>query len=86
MTIKYSKQFRKQFKKMSMKDQQQFWIKLEWFKEDAFDSRLRNHELKGKLRGFRSIDIKNDLRAIYEIIDGEIYLYQMIGTHAQLYN
>ncbi len=85
MTINYSKKFRKQFKKLKTKDQEEFWVKLVWFKIDVFDPRLRNHELKGDLKGFRSINIKNDMRAIYEIKDDGYYIYQMISTHSQLY-
>jgi addiction module RelE/StbE family toxin len=85
MTIKYSKQFKKQFKKLKPKEQDQFWSRLEWFKDDIFDPRLGNHALKGKMMGLRSIDISGDLRALYEVIDDEVYLYQLIGTHSQLY-
>ena len=81
MKINYSKQF----KKLKPKDQNEFWARLEWFKADVYDERLRNHALSGQLAGLRSIDIRGDLRAIYEVLDDEVYLYQMIGSHSQLY-
>lgn len=85
MTIKYSKQFKKQFQKLSRKDQERFWERLDWFILDTFDVRLNNHLLQGKLQGHRSINITGDIRAIYVVIDGNIYLYEMIGPHSQLY-
>lgn len=85
MKIRFSKQFGKQLGKLTLKDKDEFWRKLEWFKEDIYDPRLRNHALKGKFVGTRSIDIKGDLRAIYEVVDDNIYIYLLIGTHSQLY-
>lgn len=85
MKIEYSRRFRKQFQKLPTKDQDRFWERLEWFKADRFDPRLNNHELSGRLKGFRSINITSDLRAIYMVIGDEIYLYEMIGSHSQLY-
>ena len=85
MTIRYSRKFRKQFKMLATKEQDQFWVRLELFKLDPFDSGLRNHPLKGKLLGLRSINIAGDLRAIYSVVDGELYIYEMIGSHSQLY-
>lgn len=85
MTIKYSKKFRKQFKKLRTGQQRRFWERLEWFKANEFDPRLANHVLQGKFTGLRSISIAGDLRALYEIVDDEIYIYQMIGSHSQLY-
>lgn len=41
--------------------------------------------LAGKFKGLRSISISGDLRALYEVVGDEVYLYQMIGSHSQLY-
>ena len=30
---------------------------------------------------FYSIDITGDLRALYETVDDQVFLYQMVGTH-----
>jgi addiction module RelE/StbE family toxin len=49
------------------------------------DESLRLHKLSGKMSRFYSIDITGDLRALYEIVDNEVFLYQMVGTHSQLY-
>lgn len=85
MTIRYSRRFIKQLAKQPAKIQIAFDSRLELFIEDPHDPLLRNHVLQGKLKGLRSISITGDVRAVYEIIDNEIYIYQMIGSHSQLY-
>ena len=86
MTIRYSKQFIKQLARQPAGVQEAFYLRLKLFADDPYSSTLNNHTLKGKLKGFYSINVTGDVRAIYEIIDDEIYLYQMIGTHSQLYS
>ena len=53
--------------------------------DDPYDPLLRNHPLTGELAGCHSINITGDIRAIYRIVDDEMYVYQMIGSHSQLY-
>jgi len=45
---------------------------------------LNNHSLSGEWRGYRSIDITGDIRAVYRI-ENEINLFVAIGSHNQLY-
>lgn len=85
MTIRYSRKFIKQLKKQPAKIQQAFYLRLELFREDPLDPILRQHPLKGKLKGSYSIDVTGDVRAIYEIEGKQMYLYIMIGSHSQLY-
>lgn len=85
MTIRLSKKFVKQLDKQPKKVQQAFKLRLLLFELNSHDPLLRNHALKGKLKGVYSINVTADVRALYEITDDEIYLYQMIGTHSQLY-
>lgn len=85
MTIRYSRKFVKQLAKQPESVEKAFYLRLQLFKENPYDPLLRNHALKGKLKGYYSINITGDIRAIYEIIGNEIYLYEMIGSHSQLY-
>ena len=85
MIVRFSKNYKKQYKKLTPKLQKQTRLRIELWQEDPGNAILRHHELKGRLKGSYSINITGDVRAIYEIIDGEMYLYQMIGTHSQLY-
>lgn len=85
MTIRYSRKFVKQLAQQPPKVQKAFAARLRIFSDDMYDASLRNHPLKGKLRGYYSINVTGDVRAIYEVIGDEVYLYEMIGTHSQLY-
>jgi addiction module RelE/StbE family toxin len=47
---------------------------------------LKNHYLIGQLKGYRSININGDWRAIFEELDNsQIAYFVAIGTHSQLY-
>ena len=85
MTIRYSKKFVKQLSKQPVKIQRAVYSRLLLFEENPYAPHLRNHVLSGKFQGMHSINITGDIRAIYEVFEDEIYLYQMIGTHSQLY-
>lgn len=83
--IDFTKQLTKQFKKLPAPHQQAFYTRLRIFREDPYAPILRNHGLKGKYLGFRSIDIQGDLRALYYVKDDTIYIFGFIGSHGQLY-
>jgi len=85
MRIQFSNQFRKQFRKLRLGEQNRFWEKLELFKQDPHNRQLRNHALVGKYSGLRSINVGGDLRALYRQIGDDIVLYELVGTHSQLY-
>lgn len=85
MVIKTTKSFDKQYAKLLAADKQRFKQRIELFKTSPYDKILRNHGLKGKYLGYRSIDIKGDLRALYYVEDDIIFIFGFIGTHAQLY-
>lgn len=84
MTTHYHRLFKKTFKKLPKKIQEQFYERLELFLQNPSAPRLRNHALDGEFQNFRSINITGDYRAIFEEIEDKIVFYD-IGTHAQLY-
>ena len=87
MKIEYSKKFIKEFKRCPEYIKSKLKSRLEIFIEDQSDVMLNNHALLGELKGYRSINITGDWRAIFEDIDnGEIAYFVSIGTHSQLYN
>lgn len=56
--------------------------------EDAFDSRLRTHKLKGELDGSWACSAGYDLRIVFtfEQPEGEeMILLETIGTHDEVY-
>lgn len=51
---------------------------------DPLNSQLRDHQLKGKYKHYRSSDITGDYRALYLQKEAEV-IFDKIGTHSQLY-
>jgi len=85
MVIETTKAFDKQYAKLNLKVKNSFKIRLELFKANPFDISLRNHALKGKYLGFRSIDVTGDVRALYTTQGDTVIIFGFIGTHSQLY-
>ena len=85
MKIFFHRDFKKSYAKLRTSDKKKFDGHLASFAEDPFAAALGNHALHGKYRGYRSINIGGDLRAIYKIIGNDEYLSAEVGTHAKLY-
>lgn len=87
--IDYSKRFDKQLKKAPLEIKIVFRKKFALFLENPFHPQLNNHSLTGKLKGYRSINITGDWRAIYsehQNSEGNsIIIFEVLGTHSQLY-
>lgn len=84
MEIKYSPQFRKQYAKSDKKVKAAFNSRLKLFLQNFHHPLLRNHALIGRYKGYRSINITGDWRAIYSEHNG-ITIFEALGTHSQLY-
>ena len=85
MIIETTKNFDKQYSKLNEKTKALFKNRITIFKDNPFDSRLRNHALKGRYLGYRSIDITGDVRALYTVKGNSIIIFGFIGSHGQLY-
>ncbi len=85
MVIETTKAFDKQYAKLNIKIKASFKNRVELFKANPFDVSLRNHSLKGRYLGYRSIDITGDVRALYTTQGDTIIIFGFIGTHSQLY-
>lgn len=60
----------------------------ELFYDDTHHPSLRNHALREKYTGFRSIDITNDWRAVFKVRETEkqtTATFYFLGTHDELY-
>jgi addiction module RelE/StbE family toxin len=86
MIIKTTKSFDKQYSKLSEEDKQRYKKRLGLFQANSFDRQLNNHGLKGKYLGYRSIDVRGDLHALYKVEGNVIIIFSFIGSHSQLYN
>ncbi len=85
MVVLTTKSFDKQYSKLNPKIKNQFKNRLLVFMEDQFDASLRNHALRGKYQGYRSIDVSGDVRALYTQRGDSIIIFALIGSHSQLY-
>jgi addiction module RelE/StbE family toxin len=85
MVIETTRAFDKQYAKLNLKVKTSFKQRIETFKANPFDVGLRNHALKGKYLGYRSLDITGDVRALYTTQGDTIIIFGFIGTHSQLY-
>lgn len=76
-------------KKQDVRIQKSFKKAIDLFSKNPTNLELNNHELHREWEGFRSINITNDWRAIYqEVQEGEdepFAYFTTLGTHAQLY-
>jgi len=87
--IEFAPLFTKQRKTAPVEIKEAFLDTLELFLEDPTNPFLRNHPLREKFAGFRSIDVTDDLRAVFkEEQSGErkVITFHMLGTHDELYS
>jgi addiction module RelE/StbE family toxin len=88
MEIKYTKRFRKQYQKADKEIRNVFTQALELFLEEPVHPILRNHPLKEKFTGYRSINVTADWRAIFKQKQSDkriIITFYLLGTHKELY-
>lgn len=85
MKVRFHKNFEKQYKRLKKGQKERFQERLILFLENPFHAILGNHPLKGKYRGYRSINITGDLRAIYKFVSQREFVFVAIDTHGNLY-
>ena len=66
MDIRIKRKFAKQNEKAPKQVQQALDQRLIFFQQNPFHPLLNNHALTGKYKGFRSINISGDWRALYK--------------------
>ena len=84
MTVEFTKNFIKQSKKLSPKLRVQVFQRIKLFTKEPLNPLLRDHQLKGKYKRYRSIDITGDFRALY-FLEIDKAIFDIVGTHSQLY-
>ena len=82
--IEFSVFFNKQLTASTREIRVAFLETLQLFRDDPDHPSLRNHALKDKYAGFRSIDVTDDWRALYRK-ERERIIFVELGTHDQLY-
>lgn len=82
--IKLTNRFQKEFQKADRKIKAACIQRLEIFRQDPFHPLLKNHALRGRYQGYRSINVTGDWRALYTESQNIIW-FEGLGTHSQLY-
>jgi addiction module RelE/StbE family toxin len=86
MDIVFERSFIRKFRKLNKRDQAAVEAAIDLFKQDPFSPALRNHPLRGKYRGIRSIDAAFDLRLLFVEKDGyTVVFFAEVGSHSELY-
>ena len=88
MKVRYSPDFYQKYKKADVRIQNRVDQKIEVFLKDPYDLQLDNHTLKRQWKGYKSIDITSDWRAIYkerQIGNESVAYFVALGTHDELY-
>lgn len=83
-----NKEFIKHYKNTDVRIRKSVDQKLLIFAKNPHEAGLRNHPLHDEWKGYRSIDITNDYRAIYKVVkEGEeINAYFIaLGRHKELF-
>lgn len=85
--IKYSTKFKKHYKKLNIKEQQEARAIISRLANDeVLEQKYKDHALKGDFIGFRECHLKPDLLLIYQKQDDKIILYCLdIGSHSELF-
>lgn len=85
MKYQFHNHFKKAYLKLPGKIQKTVDDKLFLFSKDPFAESLRNHFLMGKYKGYRSINITGDYRAVYKEMSKNKVIFVKLGTHSELY-
>ena len=86
MIARFHKGFERQYKKLRKGEQEKVRKQIALFQRDEFDLVLNNHPLHGKYKGYRSINVTGNIRAVYKLAENNIAIFVAINTHNNLYN
>ena len=85
MTIHYTKQFAKSFKKLPAHIQKLAITQEDIFKKNPSDPRLHTKPLSGSLKGVSSFRVTREYRVLYSWKDKENVLFYEIGHRKWIY-
>lgn len=89
MIAQYDPALLNKLKKLDVRIRNRFFERIKIFEKNHEDLILDNHALKRDYEGYRSIDITNDYRAVYEEVagreDNPVAYFIAIGTHKELF-
>lgn len=79
--IEYTNTFSKSYKKLPLKEKILAERREEIFRQNAFDTRLKTHRLKGKLKDFWSFSITYSYRILFKFTAKSEVIFYDIGSH-----
>lgn len=86
MQIRFHKNFEKSFKKLDKKLKAKVIQSIQLFQENPHSPSLKNHPLKGRLKGLRAFSISADIRIIFEEYENYSLIIMLdVGTHNKVY-
>jgi addiction module RelE/StbE family toxin len=85
MRFQFHNNFKKEYQKLKEPVKQKFSLRLKIFADDLYHPTLNNHGLAGRYKGYRSINITGDIRAIYKFKSNDTVIFVNIGNHSKLY-
>lgn len=85
MKIELHHNFIRKHKKLKESAKKKFQERRDLFLGSTYHPLLNNHPLRGKYKGYRSINIGGNLRVIYRHLDDETVIFTEIGSHNYLY-
>jgi len=85
MKYQFHDNFKKAYFKLPKKIKKSVDSRFMLFAKSPFEISLNNHPLLGEYKGYRSINITGNYRAIYKELRGDEVIFVKIGTHSELY-
>ena len=86
MKIEYHKSFQKAFKKLDKKMQDKVMRRIRLFQRDINYPLLKNHALKGDMKGKRAISVTGNVRIVFEEYEDYTLVVMLdVGGHPQVY-
>jgi len=86
MKVIRHRKFEKSYLSLSKKDQERIDVTLRKFIKDPKNSDLKNHALKGSIKGKRAISAGFDLRIIFETHKDYLIVIMLdVGKHDAVY-
>lgn len=79
--IYYTPHFVRAFKKLPRRQKEQIDQRLEIFRRNPYDPRLKTHKLKGKLKGLLSFSITGKHQIVFEFLEKDEVVFHDAGGH-----
>ena len=79
--VAFQRKFEKYKKRLTEAGKIRLKSRLEIFKENVFDDRLKTHKLKGNLGNYYSFSISHSDRIVFKMLDEETVFFIEIGGH-----